>query len=145
MGKQEAAAARREWLVGCMRFVLGLSPERPERIINFVDGRSRKVDLLQMREYKAVINANYTKMECCEFFCNLLDSERAKLLELFPDMITMLPSDCKDLKIERPQPVATRSNRFNGKLVEYSVYKIIDVLNAYDQSQVHSPQEAGEK
>ena len=132
MGKAEATE-RREWLIKCMRFVMGFTPKRPQRIINFVDGRSRKIDLLQMREYKAVINADYSKKECCEFFCNLYDAERNKLIGLFPDMITMLPSDCKLLKIERPVPIATRRNSFNGKSTEYFVYKVWDVYNSYEQ------------
>ena len=43
-------------------------------------------------------------------------------------MITVLPADCKNFKIERPKAIALRYANFGGKTVEYEVYAVTDFL-----------------
>lgn len=118
------------------QFIAGLSDIRPESKINFknfIDARSRAVELHQMKQYFRVVNSRYKKGELIEFFCNLPASDRRFLLEKIPDMITVLPADCKNFKIERPRAIATRYANFSGKTVEYEVYAVADFLKAVEQ------------
>jgi hypothetical protein len=112
------------------KFIAGDNISRTELplIVRFIDIRSRKIELLGIREYHAVISPKYRKSEIIEFFCNLKPFERQKLLINCPDMIVALPSDCKLLGVARPAAIAKRSGNFSGKTVEYDVFSIVSVL-----------------
>lgn len=124
------------------QFIAGLTDIRPESeqfiFKYFIDARSRTVELHQMKQYFRVVNSRYKKGELIEFFCNLQATDRQFLVEKMPDMITVLPADCKNFKIERPQAIALRYANFGGKTVEYDVYAVVDFLNAVEQKLVVS-------
>jgi hypothetical protein len=126
-----------DFTIQSFQFIAGLSNTRPESerftLKYFIDGRSRASELRQMKQYFRVVNSKYTKSELIEFFCNLPASDRKFLLEKIPDIITVLPSDCDNFKISRPQAIALRYANFGGKTVEYDVYTVIDFLKAVEQ------------
>lgn len=122
----------REFSLCAFQFIAGVRSDRPEleRLKRFIDARSRVTELREMRQYHAVVNSRYTKSELIEFFCNLQAFECKLLLEKLPEIITVLPADCKNFKIERPKAIAYRSGNFGGATVEYPVYTVLDFLNA---------------
>ncbi|MBN3949380.1 MAG: hypothetical protein HWQ38_24120 [Nostoc sp. NMS7] len=131
------AQAYRDFTIQSFRFIAGLSNACPESerytFKYFIDGRSRASELRQMKQYFRVINSKYTKRELIEFFCNLPAGDRKFLLEKIPDIITVLPSDCDNFKVERPRAIALRYANFGGKTVEYDVYAVVDFLKAVEQ------------
>jgi hypothetical protein len=119
------------------QFIAGLTNNRPESdkfiFKYFIDARSRATELHQMKQYFRTVNSRYKKSEVIEFFCNLPASDRSFLLQKIPDMITVLPADCKNFKIERPSAIAYRYANFGGKTVEYEVYSVVNFLNTVEQ------------
>jgi hypothetical protein len=133
-------------ILDCFDFIVGNTEYYHDttELTRFIDKRSavggsaslsRVVDLLQMREFHAVVNSRYSKRELVEFFCNLQPFERKRLLTECSDTIVSIPYDFKLFKLERPPHIAYRCANFSGKTVEYPVFSILSFLKLFKQEQ----------
>jgi len=128
----------RDFSYQAFRFISGSTDDRPQSdnftLKRFIDWRSRVPELRQMKMcYPTISFSRYTKSELIEFFCNLQASKRWEVLKTVPDIIVVMPADCREFKIERPKAIASRSACFGGKTVEYDVYTVVDFLGLIEK------------